>query len=152
MSWLRKANAIIHCARGTVELTNSKGQRFEVEITITASTKPAVFLVDGKFVGSNIRVVRDFPDVFPEELPGMPPDRKLSLSLTSYLEQLLFQKRPYMMSVEELKELKKQLTGLQEAGHIHPSSSPWGVSVLFLQKKDGSQRMCVDYRCNSPNF
>jgi hypothetical protein len=50
------------------------------------------------------------------------------------------------MSVEELKELKKQLTELQEAGYIHPSSSPWGALVLFVQKKDGSQRMCVDYR------
>jgi hypothetical protein len=48
--------------------------------------------------------------------------------------------------VEQLKELKKQLTELQEAGYIRPSSSPWGASVLFVQKKDGSQRMCVDYR------
>ena len=77
MSWLRKAKAVIHCARGTVELTSSKGERFEVDITITTSTRPTVFLVDGKFVGSNIRVVRDFPDVFPEELPRMPPDRKV---------------------------------------------------------------------------
>jgi hypothetical protein len=50
------------------------------------------------------------------------------------------------MSVEGLKELKKQLTKLQEAGYIRPSSSPWGAPVLFVQKKDGSQRMCVDYR------
>jgi predicted aspartyl protease len=73
MSWLRKATAVIHCSRGTVELTSSKGEIFEVEITVTASTRPVVFLVDGKFVGDNIRVVRDFPDVFLEELPRMPP-------------------------------------------------------------------------------
>jgi hypothetical protein len=91
MSWLRKAKADIHCARGMVELTSSKGERFEVEITVTASTRPAIFLVDGKFVGDNIRVVRDFPDVFPKELPGIPPDRKLSLSLISYPGPLLFQ-------------------------------------------------------------
>ena len=77
MSWLRKAKAVIHCARGTVELTSYKGERFEVEITITASTRPPIFIVEGKFVGSNIRVVRDFQDVFPEELPGMPPDREV---------------------------------------------------------------------------
>jgi hypothetical protein len=51
-----------------------------------------------------------------------------------------------MMSVEELRELKKQLMELQEAGYIRPSFSPWGAPVLFVQKKDGSQRMCVDYR------
>jgi hypothetical protein len=55
-------------------------------------------------------------------------------------------KQLYRMSVEELKELKKQLMELQEAGYIRPSSSPWGAPVLFVQKKDGLQRMCVDYR------
>jgi hypothetical protein len=145
MSWLRKAKAIIHCARGTVELTSSKGERFEFEITVTASTKPAVFLVDGKFVGNNIRVVRDFPDVFPEELPGMPLDREVEFVIDLLPGTAPISKRPYMMSVEEPKELKKQLTELQEAGYICPSSSPWGAPVLFVHK-DGSQRMCVDYR------
>jgi hypothetical protein len=77
MSWLRKAKVDIHHANGTVELTSSKGERFEVEITITASTRPAIFLVGGKFVGRNICVVRDFLDVFPEELPRMPADREV---------------------------------------------------------------------------
>jgi predicted aspartyl protease len=54
MSWLRKAKVVLHFAKGTVELTSSKGERFEVEITITASTRPAIYLVDGKFVGRNI--------------------------------------------------------------------------------------------------
>jgi hypothetical protein len=54
MSWLRKAKAVIHCEKGIVELTNSKGERFEVEITVTASTRPVIFLVHGKFVGRNI--------------------------------------------------------------------------------------------------
>jgi predicted aspartyl protease len=138
MSWLRKAKAVIHCARGTVELTNSKRERFEVETTVTASTRPDVFLVDGKFVGDNIRMARDFPDVFPEELLGMPPDREVEFVIDLLPRTAPISKRPYRMSVEELKELKKQLTELQEAGYIHPSSSPWGAPVLFVQKKDGS--------------
>jgi hypothetical protein len=92
MSWLRKAKAVIHCAKGTVELTSSKGERFEVEITITASTRPAIYLVDGKFVRRNICVVRDFPDVFPEELPGMPPDREVEFVIDLLPGTDLFQK------------------------------------------------------------
>jgi hypothetical protein len=91
-------------------------------------------------------VVRDFPDVFPEELPGMPPDREVEFVIDLLPGTAPISKRPYRMSVEELKELKKQLTELQEAGYIRPSSSPWGASVLFVQKKDGSQRMYLDYR------
>jgi hypothetical protein len=91
-------------------------------------------------------VVKDFPDVFPEELPGMPPDTEVELVIDLLPGTAPTFKRPYRMSVEELKGLKKHLTELQEAGYIRPSSSPWGAPVLFVQKKDGSQRMCVDYR------
>jgi hypothetical protein len=97
-------------------------------------------------VGDNIHVVRDFPDVFPEELPGMPPYSEVEFVIDPLPGTAPISKRPYEMSVEELQELKKQLTELQEAGYIRPSSSPWGAPVLFVQKKDGSQRMCVDYR------
>jgi hypothetical protein len=70
------------------------------------------------------------PDVFPEELPGMPP----------------ISKRPYRMPVNELVELKKQIAELQSKGFIHPSSSPSGAPMLFVEKKDGTQRMSMDYR------
>jgi hypothetical protein len=88
--------------------------------------------MDGKFVGDNIRVVRDFPDVFQEELLWMPPDREVEFVFDLLPRTAPISKQPYMISVEELKELKKQLTELQEAGYIRPSSSPWGVSVLFV--------------------
>jgi hypothetical protein len=127
MSWLRKVKKIIHCARGTVELTSPKGERFEVMITLTPSTRPTIYLVDGKFVGRNIRVVREFPDVFPEELPEMPPDREVEFVIDLLPGTAPISKRPYRMSVEELEELKKQLTELQEAGYIRLSSSPWGA-------------------------
>jgi hypothetical protein len=146
MSWLRKAKAIIQCGRGTVELTSPKGEIFQVEIAVTTSIRRAAFIIDVEFVGNNIRVVRDFPDVFPEELPGMPPDMEVEFVIDLLPETAPISKRPYRMSVEELKELKKQLTELQEVGYIRPSSSTWGALVLFVQKKDGSQRMCVDYR------
>jgi hypothetical protein len=146
MSWLRKAKSIIACGRGTVELTTPKGERFQVNIAVTTSSKRAMFFIPEEFVGDNIRVVRDFPDVFPEELPGMPLDREVEFVIDLLPGTTPISKRPYRMFVEELKELKKQLTELQEAGYIRPSSSPWGVPVLFVQKKDGSQRMCVDYR------
>jgi hypothetical protein len=145
MSWLRKAKAMILCGRGTVELISPKGERFQVEIAVTTSTRCAAF-IDVEFVGNNIRVVRDFPDVFLEELPGMPPEREVEFVIDLLPGTAPISKRPYRMSVEELQELKKQLTELQEAGYIRSSSSPWGAPVLFVQKKDGSQRMCVDYR------
>jgi hypothetical protein len=76
----------------------------------------------------------------------MPPDREVEFVIDLLPRTAPISKQPYRMSVEELKELKKQITELHEAGYIRPSSSPWGAPILFVQKKDGSQRMCVDYR------
>jgi hypothetical protein len=86
-------------------------------------------------VGDNIHAVRDFLDVFPEELLGMPPDMEVELVIDLLPGTAPISKRPYRMSVEELKELKKQLTELQEAGCIRSNSSPCGAPVLFVQKK-----------------
>jgi hypothetical protein len=91
-------------------------------------------------------VVKDFPNVFPEELPGMPPDTEVEFVIDLLPGTAPISKWTYRMSVEELKELGKHLTELQEVGYIRPSSSPWGASILFVQKKDGSQRMYVNYR------
>jgi hypothetical protein len=89
-------------------------------------------------VGDHIRVIREFPYVFLEELPGMPLDRDVEFVIDLLPGTAPISKRPYQMSVDELKELKKQLKELQESGYICPSSSPWGAPVLFVQKKDGS--------------
>jgi hypothetical protein len=90
--------------------------------------------------------VCEYLDVFPEELPGMSPDRGIEFSIELLLGTAPILKRPYRMDVKDLGELKKQLEELLEKGFIHPSSSPWGSPVLFVNKKDGSRRMCVDYR------
>jgi hypothetical protein len=79
---------------------------------VTTSTRRAAFFIDVEFVGNNIRVVRDFLDVFPEELLGMPPDREVEFVINLLPGTAPISKQSYMMSVEELKELKKQLTEL----------------------------------------
>jgi hypothetical protein len=93
-----------------------------------------------------IRVVQEYPDVFPEDLPGMPPDRDIEFIIELLPEIPPISKRSYRMHVNELVELKKQRAELQAKGFIRPSSSPWGAPVLFVEKKDGTQQMCVDYR------
>jgi hypothetical protein len=94
----------------------------------------------------NIKVVCEYPDVFPEELPGMPPDRDIEFPIELLPGTAPISKRHYRMDVKDLVELKKQIEELLEKCFILPSSSPWGAPVLFVSKKDGSRRMCVDYR------
>ena len=94
----------------------------------------------------DIKVVSEYPDVFPEDLPGMPPDRDIEFSIDLLPGTAPISKRPYRMDVKDLSELKKQIEELLKKGFIHPSSSPWGAPVIFVDKKDGSRRMCVDYR------
>jgi hypothetical protein len=91
-------------------------------------------------------VVDEFPDVFPNELPGMPPNRDIEFLIELLPETTPISKRPYRIGVDELEELKKQIKELQEKGFIHPSSSSWGAPIIFVDKKDGTRRMCVDYR------
>uniref|UniRef100_A0A2N9GX41 Reverse transcriptase n=1 Tax=Fagus sylvatica TaxID=28930 RepID=A0A2N9GX41_FAGSY len=94
----------------------------------------------------DIPVVREFPDVFPEDLPGLPPDREVEFSIDLVPGTAPISKAPYRMAPAELKELKGQLEELLDKGFIRPSASPWGAPVLFVKKKDGSMRLCIDYR------
>jgi hypothetical protein len=94
----------------------------------------------------DIREVQEYLDVFLEELPGMPPDRDIEFIIELLPGTPPISKRPYRMPTNELVELKKQIAELQSKGFIRPSSSHWGAPVLFLEKKDGTQQMCVDYR------
>ncbi|KAL0551642.1 hypothetical protein IC582_010731 [Cucumis melo] len=91
-------------------------------------------------------VVRDYPDVFPEELPGLPPHREVEFAIELEPGTVLISRAPYRMAPAELKELKVQLQELLDKGFIRPSVSPWGAPVLFVKKKDGSMRLCIDYR------
>ncbi|XP_014755974.1 uncharacterized protein LOC106866382 [Brachypodium distachyon] len=124
-----------------------KGKR----IRFTTKARPRKAIVNSLKGDSSeeIPIVCEYPDVFPEDLPGMPPDREVEFLIDLDPRTAPIAKRPYRMAANELAELKKQLQELQEKGYIRPSSSPWGALVIFVQKKDGTQRMCVDYR--SPN-
>ena len=86
------------------------------------------------------------PDVFLDELLGMPPDRDIEFAIELQPGTASISKRPYRMPPTELAELKKQLQELLDKGFIFPSTSPWGCPALFVKKKDESLRMCVDYR------
>jgi hypothetical protein len=96
--------------------------------------------------GSEVLVVNEFPNVFPEDLPGMPPNREIEFVIELKPGTALIYKTPFRMTILELAKLKEHIKELLEKGFIHPSSSPWGAPVIFVPKKDGTQRLCVDYR------
>lgn len=95
---------------------------------------------------ANIPVVAEFVDVFPDEISGLPPDREIDFKINLIPGTIPISKAPYRMAPAELKELKVQLEEMLEKGFIRPSTSPWGAPVLFVRKKDGTLRLCIDYR------
>lgn len=94
----------------------------------------------------NTPFLKEFKDVFLEELPGLPPKRKFNFSIEVIPGAKLVSRAPYRMNTTELQELKMQLEELLAKGLIRPSVSPWGAPVLFVKKKDGTLRLCIDYR------
>ncbi|KAA3477014.1 DNA/RNA polymerases superfamily protein [Gossypium australe] len=94
----------------------------------------------------DVRMVKEFSDVFPEELLGLPPDREVEFGIELLPGTTLVSIAPYRMAPKELVELKAQIQELLDRCFIRPSVSPWGAPVLFVKKKDGSMRMCIDYR------
>ena len=94
----------------------------------------------------DIRTVSKFPDVFPEELPRMPPERKVEFAIELIPDTAPISNRAYRLSGLGLVELKKHIDELLEKGYIRPSTTLWAAPVLFVDKKDGTKRMCIDYR------
>ncbi|GJY59348.1 putative reverse transcriptase domain-containing protein [Tanacetum coccineum] len=94
----------------------------------------------------DVPVVQEFPEVFPEDLPGIPPTRQVEFRIDLVPGATPVARAPYRLAPSEMKELAEQLQELTDKGFIRPSSSPWGAPVLFVKKKDGSFRMCIDYR------
>jgi hypothetical protein len=145
MDWLRKYDGVLLCAKRAIRLTKEDGTIVEFNAVIQAEQVNLLNKVQGTSL-NEIRIAQEYPDVFPEDLPAMPSDRDIEFIIELLPRTPPISKRPYRMLVNDLVELKKQIAELQSKGFIHPSSSPWGAPVLFVEKKDRTQRMCVDYR------
>jgi hypothetical protein len=150
MDWRSKHKGMINCAKKAVKLTSSNVKEIEYVAENLVTDKAAFHRVVLNQLDAastmDVRTVSEFPDVFPEELPGMPPDREIKFVIELVPGTTPIFKRPYRMAANQLAELKEQLQELLDKGYIRPSASPWGVPVIFVPKKDGTQRMCVDYR------
>jgi hypothetical protein len=145
MDWLSKYDGVIQCARKAVRLTKKDGTTVQF-VAMVQSDQGSMLNQTKAIALEDIRVVQEYPNVFPEELPGMPPDHDIEFLIELLPGTPPISKRPYRMPVNELVELKKQIVELQAKGFIRPSSSSWGAPVLFVEKKDGTQWKCVDYR------
>ena len=125
MDWMKQHRAVIQCQERSIVVTSPNGDRICVEVVVQAQPTAIVNQLDGD-ANKQDRVVEEFPDVFPDDLPGMPPDRDIEFIIELLPRTAPIAKHPYRMGVNELEELKKQLKELQEKGFIRPSSSPWG--------------------------
>jgi hypothetical protein len=148
MDWLSKHKVPIDCAKKSVKLTTleDKEMVFVTELVVTAkgvANHANVNQLDAS-EGSKVPVVNEFPDVFPEEFPGMLPDRDIEFVIELKPGTTPIYKTPYRMATSELAELKEHIKELLQKGFIHPSSSPWGAPVIFVPKKDGTQRLCME--------
>jgi hypothetical protein len=138
---------VISCSPRLVTLEHPSGKKIEVEL-LKSRDVPQVYNLNSleKRTLEDVPVICEYPDVFPEELLGLPPDRDVEFVIDLVPGMAPITKRPYSMSAEELTELKNQLKDLLDKQYIRPSASPWGSPVLFVRKKDGTMRLCIDYR------
>ncbi|GJR14518.1 putative reverse transcriptase domain-containing protein [Tanacetum coccineum] len=174
MDWLSKYSVVIDCAKKIVRIPSeseilivcgdgcSEGHR--TRLNVISCTKVQKYLLKGSHVFlahvttkeiedksekkrlEDVPIVKDFPEVFPEDLPGLPPTRQVEFQIDLVPGAAPVARAPYRLAPSEMKELSEQLKELSDKGFIRPSSSPWGAPVLFVKKKDGSFRMCIDYR------
>ncbi|GKF60292.1 putative reverse transcriptase domain-containing protein, partial [Tanacetum coccineum] len=151
MDWLAKYQTIIVCAEKIVRIPWGNET-----LIIHGDGRCPIFLahVTTKKLEDkskekrleDVPIVQDFPDVFPEDLPGLPPTRQVEFQIDLVPGAAPVARAPYRLAPSKMKELSEQLKELSEKGFIRPISSPWGAPVLFVKKKDGSFRMCIDYR------
>jgi hypothetical protein len=149
MDWLSKHKGLIDCTKKSIKLTAPDGKELEffAKPVVTpkgVANRAKVNHLDAS-QGSEVPVVNEFPDVFPEDSPGMPPNRDIEFVIELNPGTAPIYKTPFRMTNPELTKWKEHIKELLEKGFIHPGSSPWGAPVIFVPKKDGTQRLCVDY-------
>ncbi|GJT12272.1 putative reverse transcriptase domain-containing protein [Tanacetum coccineum] len=174
MDWLRSCHAVIVCDEKLVQIPygnetltfcgNEGSNGRESRLTVISCSKAQEYMAKGcqvflaqisakkeedKSEGKQIKdvpIVQDFPEVFPEDLLGLPSARLVEFQIDLIPGAAPVAQAPYRLAPFEIKELSEQLQELSDKGVIRPSSSLWGAPVLFVKKKDGSFRMCIDYR------
>ena len=143
--WMKIHKAMLHIATRIVELNSPTHGSAVMYMGYPKISSPMVYQVIGKNV-HKILVVCEFLDVFPDDLPSMPPDWDVEFKIELQPGTTPISRRPYKMAPNELAKLKVQLKELMDKGFIRPSLSPWGCPFLFVKKKDETLRLCVDYR------
>src|SRR3954463_4133125 len=151
MDWLGAHDAHIHCATKTVHLTHPSGKKILYSARTAQHAESQIYALNALNTSplegiENVPVVRDFTDVFPEELPLIPPIREVEFIIDLKPGTVPIAKRPYKMTPHELLELKKEIDESLQKGFIRPSSSAWGAPSLFVKKSDGTNRLVQDYR------
>ncbi|GJS86844.1 reverse transcriptase domain-containing protein [Tanacetum coccineum] len=150
MDWLSNQKAMIMCHEKIVRIPVEEGKVLCVQGECNVGkTKTLMSTKANEPTLSDIPIVRDFEDVFPDDLSGLPPQRQVEFRIDLIPGATPVAKSPYRLAPSEMQELSEQLQELQDKGFIRPSHSPWGAPVLFVKKKDGSFRMCIDY--HEPN-
>ena len=146
MDWLTTNKGFIDCFNRTVILTHHHGKKIKVSAKERQIPRqPRLNKVDISEL-NKVPVVCEFLDVFPEELPGIPPTRAVEFVIDLKPGTVPIAKRPYKMPPHELLELKEEIDKSLHKGFIRPSSSAWGAPSLFVKKKDGTNRLVQDYR------
>jgi hypothetical protein len=149
MNWLHRNQDTVSCDKRTVKLVSPSGKEVVTKLYLPELEEGACHHLSVDDKESNpieaIRIVSEFPDAFPEELPCMPRKRKVEIAIELILGTTPISKRAYRVSRPKLVELKKQIDELLEKGYIRRSTSPWAAPVLFVEK-DGTKRMCIDCR------
>nr|GEY72459.1 hypothetical protein [Tanacetum cinerariifolium] len=147
MDWLSKLRANIVCYEKIVQITLSNGDILEVhEECPKGNLKQLKTMKVNEPKLEDIPIVHEFSGVFLEDLSSLPPSRDVQFCIDLIPEAVPVAKSPYRLAPMKMQELSNQLKELQEKGFIRPSSLPWGAPVLFVKKKYGSFRMCIEYR------